>query len=456
MAGRRGAPESNGSWAQTPSGAKTKAYARLFETISSSGCNDEGVAWGVHYVSTRRVTGGGQLSKMDAWPALKSAFAHWKRAVQSAAAQMPAMARALSPSPPKAPSMEALMEAFDVKTVVREFMNGNYVLYPAESAEGFHCTDERFGTNALSAMVYRKGSTAWHVVDAVHEYELSTKKLATVRAISMRTPTRTGRSEMAQSAPSRLQQLMRPEAKVNADREAAENAGVELPDVTATWNFGDLISESDSGVSDADSTRQIRARTGKFTDEFEQFVCDVIEKVASHEVRLQYEARTAEYVRVDRALIPLIVSALDEGQMCCLPGVDEMKSGIELWTALCRYHEGHVDSMSSLVKAVDAWTKNKFDDTLGFTAFENEMGVHLRMIKDSEKINQMSVEEFVELMNMAIMLSRIGKSPKYAEVVGALRREDNLEMSRLRSVLREHERVNKITETSSDGGLQLV
>ena len=94
------------------------------------------------------------------------------------------------------------------------------------------------------------------------------------------------------------------------------------------------------------------------------------------------------------------------------------------------------------------------DDTLGFTAFENEMGVHLRMIKDSEKINKMSVEEFVELMNMAIMLSRIGKSPKYAEVVGALRREDNLEMSRLRSVLREHERVNKITETSSDGGLQ--
>ena len=167
MAGRRGAPESNGSWAQTPSGAKTKAYARLFETISSSGCNEEGVAWGVHYVSTRRVAGGGQLSKMDAWPALKSAFAHWKRAVQSVAAQMPAMARALSPSPPEAPSMEALMQAFDVKTVIREFMNGNYVLYPAESAEGFHCTDERFGTNALSAMVYRKGSTAWHVVDAV-------------------------------------------------------------------------------------------------------------------------------------------------------------------------------------------------------------------------------------------------------------------------------------------------
>ena len=105
------------------------------------------------------------------------------------------------------------MQAFDVKAVIGEFMNGNYVLYPAESAEGFHCTDERFGTNALSAMVYRKGSTAWHVVDAVHEYELSTKRLATVRAMPMRTPMRTGGPEMAQSAPSRLQQLMRPEAQ---------------------------------------------------------------------------------------------------------------------------------------------------------------------------------------------------------------------------------------------------
>ena len=281
MAGQSGRPETNGSWAQTPSGAKTKAYARLFETISSSGCNDEGVAWGVHYISTRRATGGGQLSKMDAWPALKNAFAHWKRSVQSAAAQVPAMARALSPNPPEAPSMEALMQAFDVKTVIREFMNGNYVLYPAESAEGFHCTDEKFGTNALSAMVYRKGSTAWHVVDAVHEYELSTKRLATERAMPMRTPMRTDGQAMAQSASSRLRQLMRPEAKVNADREAAESAGVELPDASATWNFGDLISESDSGVSGADTTRQIRARTGNFTDEFEQFVREVIEKVAA-------------------------------------------------------------------------------------------------------------------------------------------------------------------------------
>ena len=44
--------------------AKTKSYACLFETTLSSGCNNEGMAWGVHYISTRRGTGGGLLSKM--------------------------------------------------------------------------------------------------------------------------------------------------------------------------------------------------------------------------------------------------------------------------------------------------------------------------------------------------------------------------------------------------------
>ena len=458
MASRRwGTPDLSGHGPRTAlfSTARTKASQFLFETISAGrGRNDEGAEIGVCYTSQRQ-TSGSLLHKMAAWPALDGKqFEQWKRAVTSSAATVPAMASILGSNPPQAPTMEALMERYDLDAVVEAFLQGDYYVFPAEVADNYHSSDERFGTNALSNQVYRKGAPAWNMADAVHEYEERTGKLATIApAMDMRTP-QSGVSDSAgsaQSAPPRLQ----------APPGLQAGAGRGVTDADGVWGAGLFMSGTDSNVGANDTTRATpmriaRIRASTLTREFKEFVRDVLDRVAKHDVRLQYEARKNEYDSVDRALVPLIVGALNEGQMCCLPGVDEMKGGRELWTALCCYYEGTCESMSSLVQTLDAWTLCQFDDGAGVTAFENQMGVHLRMIKDSEKINRMTVLEFIEMMNMAIMLSRIGKSAKYAEVVAALRREDDLDMSRMRRVMREHERANQMAGggTSRDGTIQ--
>jgi hypothetical protein len=423
--------------------ASTKASKVLFETISSGTGRDEvGAGYGVDYVSTRRVSSGA-FPKLKDWPLLtKTEYDHWKRKVLSLAAVMPALARILGPNPPEAPTMEALLRKYDLDAVCEAFLEGSYYVFPAEQADGFACSDERYGTNALSCQVFRKGASAWDLSDAINEYEERKGMSATEPPVRPVQPVGTPMSGVpsaaaaaAQSAPPRLM--------VQQDN---VGAGAGQPTVPGVLNFGDLLSGTDSNVGSADTTRSIQplASRGEVTAAFKAWLRTVLEQVAMHDVRLQYEARKREYDNVDRALIPLIVGALSDGQMSCLPGVDEMKSGRELWTALCRYFEGTCESMSSLVQTLDAWTLEEFDDTKGTTAYENKMGMHLRMIKDSDRINEMTVQEFIEMMNMAIMLTRIGKSAKYEQVVAALRREDDLEMPRMRRVLREHERANDI------------
>ena len=422
--------------------ARTKASKFLFETISSgTGCNEDGAGCGVDYVSTSQVSSG-DFPKMKDWPQLaEKEYAHWKREVMSLATVKPALFRLLGPNPPDAPTMEALLRKYDVDAVCEAFLEGSYYVFPAERADGFASSDERYGASALSRQVYRKGAPAWDLQDAINEYEERTGTLATVPPVlPMRTPVRDVPSAVAaeaQSAPPRL-----------AIQRDNSGAGTGQPAASGMLNFGDLLSGTDSNVGSDDTTRSIRTLASRdtLTTAFKDWVRTVLEKVAMHDVRLQYEARKREYENVDRALVPLIVGALSDGQMSCLPGVDEMKRGRELWAAVCRHFEGSCESMSSLVKTVDAWTLEEFDDTMGTTAYENKMGMHLRMIKDSNKINEMTVQEFLEMMNMAIMLSRIGKSPEYVDVVAALRREDDLEMPRMRRVLREHERANNIGE----------
>ena len=144
----------------------------------------------------------------------------------------------------------------------------------------------------------------------------------------------------AQSAPPRL-----------AIQHDNSGAGTGQPAASGMLNFGDLLSGTDSNVGSDDTTRSIRTLASRdtLTTAFKDWVRTVLEKVAMHDVRLQYEARKREYENVDRALVPLIVGALSDGQMSCLPGVDEMKSGRELWVAVCRHFEGSCESFSSLV-----------------------------------------------------------------------------------------------------------
>ena len=184
MASRRwGTPDlsGHGPRASLLSVASTKASKFLFETISTGrGRNNKGAEFGVIYTSQRQ-TSGSLLHKMADWPELKDKqFEQWKRAVTSSAAMVPAMARLLGPNPPQAPTMEALMERYDLDAVVEAFLQGDYYVFPAEVADNYHSSDERFGTNALSNQVYRKGAPAWNMADAVHEYEERTGKLATI------------------------------------------------------------------------------------------------------------------------------------------------------------------------------------------------------------------------------------------------------------------------------------
>ena len=423
--------------------ASTKASRFLFETISSGTGRDEvGAGYGVDYVSTRRVSSG-DFPKLKDWPPLaEKEYDHWKRKVLSLATVMPALARILGSNPPDAPTMEALLRVYDLDAVYEAFMEGSYYVFPAEQADGFASSDERYGTDALSCQVFRKGAPAWDLSDAINEYEERKGMPAMEPSVRPVQPVGTPVSGVpsaaaaeAQSAPPRLTM-----------QQNNMGAGAGQPTVPGMLNFGDLLSGTDSNVGSADTTLPIPplASRGVMTVAFKEWVRTVLEQVAMHDVRLQYEARKREYDNVDRALIPLIVGALSDGQMSCLPGVDEMKSGRELWAAVCRYFEGTCESMSSLVQTLDAWTLEEFDDTMGTTAYENKMGMHLRMIKDSDRINEMTVQEFIEMLNMAIMLTRIGKSSKYEQVVAALRREDDLEMPRMRRVLREHERANDI------------
>ena len=81
------------------------------------------------------------------------------------------------------------MERCDLDAVVEAFLQGDYYVFPAEVADNYHSSDERFGTNALSNQVYRKGAPAWNMADAVHEYEERTGRLATITP-AMRTPRR--------------------------------------------------------------------------------------------------------------------------------------------------------------------------------------------------------------------------------------------------------------------------
>ena len=152
--------------------ASTKASKFLFETISSGTGRDEvGAGYGVDYVSTRRVSSG-DFPKLKDWPPLaEKEYDHWKRKVLSLATVMPALARILGSNPPDAPTMEALLRVYDLDAVYEAFMEGSYYVFPAEQADGFASSDERYGTNALSCQVFRKGAPAWDLSDAINEYE---------------------------------------------------------------------------------------------------------------------------------------------------------------------------------------------------------------------------------------------------------------------------------------------
>ena len=145
-------------------------------------------------------------------------------------------------------------------------------------------------TNALSNQVYRKGAPAWNMTDAVHEYEERTGRLATITP-AMRTPQSGERSvPSAQSAPPRLQALSGPE-QADAGRGATNADGV--------WSAGLFMSGVDSNVGDNDTTRATpmriaRIRESTLTRDFKEFVRDVLDRVAEHDVRLQFEARKKE------------------------------------------------------------------------------------------------------------------------------------------------------------------
>ena len=102
--------------------ARTKAPKFLFETISTgTGSRVVGAGYGVDYVSTRKVSSG-DLPKMTAWPALtEKEWENWKREVMSLATVVPLLSRLLGPDPPDAPTVEALMIAYDVDAVYARF-----------------------------------------------------------------------------------------------------------------------------------------------------------------------------------------------------------------------------------------------------------------------------------------------------------------------------------------------
>ena len=152
--------------------ARTKASKFLFETISSgTGCNEDGAGCGVDYVSTGQVSSG-DFPKLKDWPSLaEKEWVPWKREVMSRANVMPALFRLLGPNPPDAPTMEAMLREYDVDAVCVVFLEGSYYVFPAERADGFAGSDERYGTSALSRQVYRKGASAWDLQDAMNEYE---------------------------------------------------------------------------------------------------------------------------------------------------------------------------------------------------------------------------------------------------------------------------------------------
>ena len=227
--------------------ARTKASKFLFETISSgTGCNEVGAGFGVDYVSTRQVSSG-DFPKLKDWPPLsEKEYDHWKREVLSLATVKPALFRLLGPNPPDAPTMEALLRMYDVDAVCEAFLEGSYYVFPAEQADGFASSDERYGSNALSRQVFRKGAPAWDLSDAINEYEERKGRSATEPPVQpMRTPGSGGPSVAAaetQSAPPRL---------------AMTGAGAGQPNVSGVLNFGDLLSGADSNVGSEDTTRPI-------------------------------------------------------------------------------------------------------------------------------------------------------------------------------------------------------
>ena len=143
-----GAPEPTGYAAQRVlmGAARTKASKGLFETIlSGAGCHDAGSGCGVDYVSTGQVSSG-DFPKLKDWPSLaEKEWVPWKREVMSRANVMPALFRLLGPNPPDAPTMEAMLREYDVDAVCVVFLEGNYYVFPAERADGFASSDERYG-----------------------------------------------------------------------------------------------------------------------------------------------------------------------------------------------------------------------------------------------------------------------------------------------------------------------
>ena len=126
----------------------------------------------------------------------------------SLATVMPALFRFLGANPPDAPTMEALLREYDLDAVCEAFLEGSYYVFPAEQADGFACSDERYGTSALSRQVFRKGVPAWDLSDAMKEHEERMGTLATVPPVPpvqpMMTPVRGAPSAAAAEAQSVL------------------------------------------------------------------------------------------------------------------------------------------------------------------------------------------------------------------------------------------------------------
>ena len=153
-------------------------------------------------------------------------------------------------------------------------------------------------------------------------------------------------------------------------------------------------------------------------------------------------ARQVEWRLANRALLVSLVNAVPNGELdkLRLDGRDGAATAQSVMRDLRSHFVGDDRSFNSIVRAVVGWVGVTMQPTDDFASLANKLGVARSLLIQSDRVAAMTGVEVIDMMDIALMLYRIGQDKRYSQIVQFLRMESDITRARIREVIVNAER----------------
>ena len=341
-----------------------------------------------------------------------------------------------------------------VSEYVDNFKRGGVLFYEGADPIYFSTDDQRFGTPVVSELYVHSKAVPCDVRSLYARYQAiaagvhaDASSASTVEAPRVSTPPTLPLSPSSTAAA----------ATGAATSTAAALFGAPFSPMAArsgtpTVSFGSGAGTGPPGVWSTAAGRGAARRMfatlppapsrSQAEEDFYRFVDSHIRSLLNRVCASMVNARQVEWRLANRALLVALVNAVPNGELdkLRLDGRDGAATAQSVMRDLRSHFVGDDRSFNCIVRAVVGWVGVTMQPTDDFASLANKLGVARSLLIQSDRVAAMTGIEVIDMMDIALMLYRIGQDKRYSQIIQFLRMETDITRARIREVIVNAER----------------